>query len=81
MAGTGVKAGIPTCAIDRQGMIRGVERVLRAVAKAHLRTGVPITLHTHPTAATRPAASPCAWPADSTTSAWAEPTPCCSCRI
>jgi phosphotriesterase-related protein len=26
----------------------GVERVMRAVAKAHRRTGVPITVHTHP---------------------------------
>jgi phosphotriesterase-related protein len=48
IAGTGVKAGVLKCAIDHQGMTPGVERVMRAVAKAHLRTGVPITVHTHP---------------------------------
>ncbi|HYB17582.1 MAG TPA: hypothetical protein VEF71_19235, partial [Streptosporangiaceae bacterium] len=29
-------------------MTPGVERVMRAVAAAHHRTGVPITVHTHP---------------------------------
>jgi phosphotriesterase-related protein len=48
IAGTGVKAGMLKCAIDRQGMTAGVERVMRAVAKAHARTGVAITVHTHP---------------------------------
>jgi phosphotriesterase-related protein len=48
IAGTGVKAGMLKCAIDHQGMTPGVERVMRAVAKAHLATGVPITVHTHP---------------------------------
>jgi len=48
IAGTGVKAGILKCAIDHQGMTAGVERVMRAVAKAHLQTGTPITVHTHP---------------------------------
>jgi phosphotriesterase-related protein len=48
IAGTGVKAGLLKCAIDHQGLTRGVERVMRAVAKAHRRTGVPITVHTHP---------------------------------
>jgi phosphotriesterase-related protein len=48
IAGTGVKAAFLKCAIDRPGMTEGVERVMRAVAKAHLRTGVPITVHTHP---------------------------------
>jgi phosphotriesterase-related protein len=48
IAGTGVKAGMLKCAIDHQGMTAGVERVMRAVAKAHLETGVPITVHTHP---------------------------------
>jgi phosphotriesterase-related protein len=43
---SGVKAGILKCATDRQGITPGVERVLRAVAKAHRRTGVPITTHT-----------------------------------
>lgn len=48
IAGTGVKAGMLKCAIDHQGMTPGVERVMRAVAKAHVATGVPITVHTHP---------------------------------
>jgi phosphotriesterase-related protein len=48
IAGTGVKAAFLKCAIDRPGLTPGVERVMRAVAKAHLRTGVPITVHTHP---------------------------------
>ena len=48
IAGTGVKAGMLKCAIDAQGMTAGVERVMRAVAKAHLQTGTPITVHTHP---------------------------------
>ena len=51
IAGTGVKAAILKCATDEPGVTPGVERVLRAVAQAHLRTGVPITTHTH--AATR----------------------------
>jgi phosphotriesterase-related protein len=49
IAGTGVKAAFLKCAIDEQGMTAGVERAMRAVAKAHRRTGVPITVHTHPT--------------------------------
>jgi phosphotriesterase-related protein len=48
ITGTGVRAGLLKCAIDHQGMTRGVERVMRAVATAHRRTGVPITVHTHP---------------------------------
>jgi phosphotriesterase-related protein len=48
IAGTGVRAGLLKCAIDAPGLTRGVERVLRAVAAAHLRTGAPIMVHTHP---------------------------------
>jgi phosphotriesterase-related protein len=48
IAGTSVKAAFLKCAIDEEGMKPGVERVLRAVAKAHLETGAPITVHTHP---------------------------------
>ena len=48
IAGTGVRAGLLKCAIDHQGLTGGVERVMRAVAKAHLQTGTPITVHTHP---------------------------------
>jgi phosphotriesterase-related protein len=43
---TGVRAGILKCASDRPGITPGVERVLRAVARAHRVTGVPITTHT-----------------------------------
>ena len=48
IAGTGVKAAFLKCAIDDQGMTPGVERVLRAVCRAHAETGAPITVHTHP---------------------------------
>ncbi|HVW80295.1 MAG TPA: phosphotriesterase-related protein [Mycobacteriales bacterium] len=48
IADTGVRAAFLKCAIDEPGMTEGVERVLRSVAKAHLRTGVPIMVHTHP---------------------------------
>jgi phosphotriesterase-related protein len=47
VAGTGVKAAILKCATDEPGVTPGVERVLRAVAGAHRRTGVPISTHTH----------------------------------
>ncbi len=47
IADTGVRAGLLKCAIDQQGMTAGVERVMRAVAKAHRQTGAPITVHTH----------------------------------
>lgn len=47
VAGTGVKAAILKCATDEPGVTPGVERVLRAVAAAHRRTGVPISTHTH----------------------------------
>ncbi len=48
IAGPGVKAAFLKCAIDHQGMIDGVARVMRAVARAHRHTGAPITVHTHP---------------------------------
>jgi phosphotriesterase-related protein len=51
IADTGIKAAILKCATDEPGVTPGVERVLRAVAKAHRQTGVPISTHTH--AATR----------------------------
>jgi phosphotriesterase-related protein len=49
--GTEVKAAILKCATDVPGITPGVEKVLKAAALAHLRTGVPISTHTH--AATR----------------------------
>jgi phosphotriesterase-related protein len=48
IARTGIKAGILKCATDHQGVTPGVEAVLRAVARAHRQTGVPISTHTHP---------------------------------
>ena len=47
IADTGIKAAILKCATDEPGVTAGVERVLRAVARAHRRTGVPISTHTH----------------------------------
>jgi phosphotriesterase-related protein len=47
IAGTGVRAGILKCATDEAGVTPGVERVLRAVARAQRQTGVPISTHTH----------------------------------
>jgi phosphotriesterase-related protein len=44
----GVRAGLLKCAIDEHGMTPDVERIMRAVAQAHRRTGTPITIHTHP---------------------------------
>jgi phosphotriesterase-related protein len=45
--GTGVKAAVLKCATDEPGVTAGVEKVLRAVARAHRRTGAPISTHTH----------------------------------
>ncbi|EHI13946.1 phosphotriesterase [Mycolicibacterium thermoresistibile] len=47
IADTGVKAAVLKCATDKPGVTAGVDRVLRAVAQAHRRTGVPISTHTH----------------------------------
>jgi phosphotriesterase-related protein len=51
IADTGVRAGVLKCAVDEAGLNPGLEMVLRAVARVHLHTGVPISTHTH--AATR----------------------------
>ena len=53
IAGTDIKAAILKCATDEPGVTPGVERVLRAVAQAHRRTGVPISTHTHAAHAAR----------------------------
>jgi phosphotriesterase-related protein len=45
--GTSVRAGIIKCATDEAGLTPDVERVLRAAAGAHTRTGAPISTHTH----------------------------------
>lgn len=47
IAGTGVRPGILKCAVDEPGLTPAVERVLRAVARVHRRTGLPISTHTH----------------------------------
>lgn len=52
VAGTSLKAGQLKCAIDVQGLRPGVERIMRAVARAHMLTGTPITVHTAPQAET-----------------------------
>ena len=52
IAGTTIKAGELKCAIDVPGLRPGVERVMRAVARTHLLTGAPITVHTAPRAET-----------------------------
>jgi phosphotriesterase-related protein len=44
---TDIRAGILKVATDEKGVTQGVEKVLRAVARAHRRTGVPISTHTH----------------------------------
>jgi len=44
--GTEIKAGIIKCATDDTGLTEPVEKALRASARAHRRTGVPISTHT-----------------------------------
>ena len=44
--GTGIKDGLVTAASDRGGITPPQEVILRAVARTHQRTGVPITTHT-----------------------------------
>lgn len=52
IAGTGIRAGMLKCAIDMPGLTPGVERIMRAIGKANMLTGVPITVHTAPQAET-----------------------------
>jgi phosphotriesterase-related protein len=47
IAGTGIKAGILKSAADFGGITANGEIMLRAVARAHCRTGVPIMLHSY----------------------------------
>ncbi|MEV4015862.1 phosphotriesterase-related protein [Nonomuraea angiospora] len=47
IADTGVKAAFLKCVVEQKGLTPGVERICRAVAQAHLRTGAPITIHTN----------------------------------
>ncbi len=43
---TGVKAAFLKCCVEAPGLTPGVERIARAVARTHVDTGAPITVHT-----------------------------------
>jgi phosphotriesterase-related protein len=43
---TGVKAGMLKCCVEAAGLTPAVERITRAVARTHVDTGAPITVHT-----------------------------------
>ncbi|MCG5212640.1 phosphotriesterase family protein [Streptosporangium soli] len=47
IADTGVRAAFLKCVVERNGWTPGVERICRAVAQTHVRTGAPITVHTN----------------------------------
>ncbi len=46
-AGTDIRCGIIKCATDTEGATPAIEKILRASARAHRRTGVPISTHTY----------------------------------
>jgi phosphotriesterase-related protein len=48
ISGSSIKAGILKAASDIEGVTPKTEVILRAVARAHLKTGVPIMLHSYP---------------------------------
>ncbi|MGI9019277.1 MAG: phosphotriesterase family protein [Solirubrobacterales bacterium] len=52
--GTDVKAAFLKCAADEPGINENVEKVHRAIARAHLRTGAPIMAHSRPASDTAP---------------------------
>lgn len=52
IAGTGVKAAFLKCVVEAPGLTPGVERIARAVARTHVETGAPITVHTSAAAQT-----------------------------
>lgn len=52
--GTEIKAAFLKCAADEPGITENVEKVHRAVARASLRTGVPIMAHSRPASDTAP---------------------------
>ena len=47
--GTDIKAGVLKCAADFAGVTPELEIMNRAVARAHLETGVPVMVHSYPT--------------------------------
>jgi phosphotriesterase-related protein len=46
IADTGVKAAFLKCCMETAELAPGIERIARAVARAHVETGAPITVHT-----------------------------------
>lgn len=52
--GTEIKAAFLKCAADEPGITENVEKVHRAIARASLRTGVPIMAHSRPASDTAP---------------------------
>lgn len=52
--GTEIKAAFLKCAADEPGVNENVEKIHRAVARAHLRTGAPIMAHSRPASDTAP---------------------------
>ena len=46
IGGTGVKAAFLKCCMETPELTPGVERIARAIARAHVETGAPITVHT-----------------------------------
>jgi phosphotriesterase-related protein len=45
---SGAKAAILKCCTDKAGVTPNIDRILRAVARAHRETGVPISTHSDP---------------------------------
>ena len=43
---SGVKAALLKCCVEAAGLTPGIDRIARAVARTHLGTGTPITVHT-----------------------------------
>jgi phosphotriesterase-related protein len=52
--GTEIKAAFLKCAADEPGVTENVEKVHRAVARTHVRTGAPIMAHSRPASETGP---------------------------
>jgi phosphotriesterase-related protein len=46
LEGTSIKPGVIKCSTDRLGVTPHIELVLRAAARTHVKTGLPITTHT-----------------------------------
>jgi phosphotriesterase-related protein len=46
IGGSGVRAAFLKCCVEAHGLTPGVERIARAVARTHVETGAPITVHT-----------------------------------